>query len=71
MTLPTLLDLQRIICCPGGKCVRPEACDMAGRTVVVDIPRAAVAVAALLCDRWREFRTVGPMAMRRELERDE
>ena len=44
---------------------------MAGRTVVVDIPRAAVAVAALLCDRWREFRTVGPMAMRRELERDE
>ena len=70
MTLPTLLDLQRVICCPGGACVRPEACDKGQRNVAVDVPRAAQAVAALLCERWREYRTVGPMAIKRELERE-
>jgi len=48
-------DLTRAICCPGGTCIRPEACDATRRNVPVDIPRAAAAVHELLCRRWREW----------------
>jgi hypothetical protein len=46
--------LRRAICCPGGTCVRPEACDRNNRNVVVNVPLAATAVAQLLCEGWRQ-----------------
>lgn len=50
----TFFDLiSRAICCPGGQCVRPEACDRGNRTVVVNVPHATAAVSKLLCDQWR------------------
>lgn len=57
-------DLARAICCPGGTCIRPEACDRASRNVVVNVPLAAKAVHELLCRRWREWpRNIGPMSV--------
>lgn len=56
-------ELARIICCPAGTCIRPEACDATQRNVVVDVPRAAQAVHELLCRRWREWpRNSGPLS---------
>lgn len=49
--------IARAICCPGGRCVKPEACDRGGRTTVVNIPLAVESVLKVtgeqLMARWK------------------
>lgn len=57
--MPTLSDVKRAICCPGGQCIAPEACYARdrSRSYPVNIHAAALAVVALIRDAGEEFTT--------------
>lgn len=68
----TTSDLARVICCEGGACIKPEACDAHREyRVTVSPAKAAAAVHRLLCAEWRKYRNTGPMTVIREAGRDE
>lgn len=50
MTAPTIRDVERAICCPGGKCTSPNECyaEDRSRSYPVHIHDAAVAVAKMM-----------------------
>ena len=68
--MPTLTDIKRAICCPGGQCIAPEACYAKdrGRSYPVNIHASALAVAALIRDGWEEW---GAYLARQQAERQE
>lgn len=70
MTHPTLRDIERAICCPGGTCASPTACyaEDRSRSYRVQIHEAARAVGALYLAAWRAYPVSdGPITRRKVL----